>query len=357
VNSRERVLTALDHRQPDRCPTYLWINDDAMMGLVAYLGVSTVSEAEEILRIDKWHEVDAVVCPPDDYSDRIAALAPSEYREAPGFHTAGNGRVVRMHEGAAYLEDVVWHPLGSAQSPSDLESYPFPDVEWIHDDAGLTRDIAQRKKAGHVVYGLVDQAFKQAWYLRGMHKVLMDFYINVDLINDLYDRLYAYMTDYCSSLVRSGVDMIQLIGDLGMQNKLMISPAIWRKYDKWRLAKMIAKLKGINPALKMYMHTDGDVREIIEDLIQVGIDVLNPIQPECMDPVEIKKKYGDRLTLHGAVSLQRTLPFCSPEEVRQEVRYLIEHCNVNGGFVLGPSNVMFKELPAENIVAMYDAVY
>jgi len=357
MNSRERILAALDHRQPDRCPTYLWINDDAMVGLMAHLGTHSVQETEELLRIDTWREVEAVVSYPADYMDRIADLIPADLRGAPGLAMADNGRVVRMHDGAAYLEDVVWHPLEAAVDPSDLDQYPFPEAAWVRDDADLSRRISTLKESGCLVYGLVDQAFKQAWYLRGMHRVLMDFYLNPDFINALYDKLYFYMIAYCSSLVRAGVDMIQLIGDLGMQNKLIMSPAIWREHDKWRVANMIAELKRINPSVKLYMHTDGDVREIIDDLIQVGIDVLNPIQPECMDPVEIKRKYGERLTLHGAVSLQRTLPFGSPAEVRRKVRHLIECCNVNGGFVLGPSNVMFKEIPPENIVAMYKAVY
>ena len=357
MNSRQRLLTALAHKQPDRCPTYIWINDDAMMNVVEYLGAKSVQQAEEILRIDKWQEVGLNVSYPDDYPARIEALVPSEYKSSSKLRMTANGRVIRSHEAAAYLEDVVWHPLQEAENAKDLDVYPFPQKDWIDVPDGLEREIERYKETDHVVYGLIDQAFKLAWLLRGMHNVLMDFLIRPDLIHEIYDRLYAFSTAYCAHLVRAGVDMIQLIGDLGMQNALIMSPAVWREFDKWRLEKLISELKGMNPDLKLYMHTDGDVREIIEDLIEVGIDVLNPIQPECMDPVQIKRQYGHRLTLHGAVSLQRTLPFGAPEEVKEEVRYLIENCNVNGGFVLGPSNVMFKEIPPENIAAMYAAVY
>lgn len=201
------------------------------------------------------------------------------------------------------------------------------------------------------------QAFKSAWLVRGMNNVLMDYLINPNLINEMYERIYSFATASCISLVKAGVDMIEITGDIGMQRGLMMSPAVWRKFDKERLGKLILRLKEINPDLKMFMHTDGDVSEIIEDLIEIGIDILNPIQPECMAPAEIKKKYGDRLVLHGAVSLQKTLPFGSPEDVREEVRFLIKNCNVDGGFVIGPSNVLFKEIPPENIVAMYEAVY
>jgi len=357
MNSRERILTALAHKQPDRCPTYIWINDDAMQNVTEYLGVGSAEEAEEALGIDKWQAVGLNIAYPEECLARIEALVPPEYKDNPEFYVTQEGRVVRIHEGASYLEDAVWYPLQDAESVEDLDIYPFPQEEWIEVPEGLEDEIKRLKETHHVVYGGVPQPFKSAWLVRGMHNVLMDYLIRPDLINEMYERIYSFSTAYCVRLVRAGVDMIQIVGDLGMQNSLIMSPKVWRKFDKWRLRKMIAKLKGINPDLKIYMHTDGDVSEIIEDLIEVGIDVLNPIQPECMDPVEIKRKYGDRLVLHGAVSLQKTLPFGSPEDVKEEVRYLIKNCNVNGGFVIGPSNVLFKEIPPENIVAMYEAVY
>ena len=356
MNSRQRLLTALSHRQPDRCPTYIWINHDAMMNVVEYLGAKSVRGAEEILKIDRWQRVRPVVTRPEDYSARIDALVPSEYRSSPEFHVTPLGRVVRVHEGAAYMEDAVWYPLQNAASDADLDAYPFPQPDWISVPDELVSAIQAYKEADRFVYGDINQVFSLAWQLRGMNNVLADFLINPQLIGEVYDRLYSYVASFFGQLVRAGVDMVQLIGDVGMQNSLMMSPAVWREFDKGRIEKLIKELKGINPDLIIYMHTDGNVSEIIEDLIEVGIDVLNPIQPECMDPVQIKREYGNRLVLHGAVSMQRTLPLGSPEDVKQEVRYLIENCNVNGGFVLGPSNVIFKEIPPENVVAMYEAV-
>ncbi|MCK4590279.1 MAG: hypothetical protein KAT86_00895, partial [Candidatus Latescibacteria bacterium] len=294
---------------------------------------------------------------PDKYLEKINSLIPAQYRNNPEFYVTDEGRVVRVHEGSDYLEDAVWYPLQQVEKVQDLDVYPFPQEEWIEVPEALKEEVKRCKEEGYIVSGGVAQPFKSAWLVRGMHNVLMDYLVNPDLINEMYDKIYSFSTAYCEKLVEAGVDMIQITGDLGMQDRMIMSPEIWRKFDKERLKKMISKLKGINPELKLYMHTDGNVQDIVEDLIEVGIDILNPIQPECMDPVEIKKKYGDRLVLHGAVSLQKTLPFGSPEDVKAEVRYLIENCNVNGGFVLGPSNVLFKEIPPENIIAMYEAVY
>lgn len=348
---------AFSHRQPDRCPTYIWINDDALEKLVEYMGASSVEGAKEGLGIDKWQEVRLNISPPDGYQERIDSLVPSKYKNNEEFCVTSEGRAVCIHEGSDYLEDTVWYPLQKIDKVKDLDIYPFPQEDWIELPDNLENEVKEYKEAGYVVSAEIAQPFKSAWLLRGMHNVLMDFLINPDLISEIYERIYSFATAQCLHLVKAGVDVIKIVGDLGMQKSLIMSPDTWRKFDKWRLRKIIPKLKEINPELKLYMHTDGDVSEIIDDLIEVGIDILNPIQPECMSPVEIKRKYGDRLVLHGGVSLQRTLPFGAPSEVKEEVKYLIENCNVDGGYVLGPSNVLFKEIPPENIVAMYEAVY
>ena len=376
-NSRQRILTTLSHKQPDRCVTYIWIDKDAMKRLMQYMRVSSSEEAKEELGIDKWlvqymkvssseeakkelgieGGVGLKVVRPDDCQERIDSLIPSEYKDNERYRATSDGRVVKIHESADYLEDVVFYPLENIDKVEDLDVYPFPEPDWIKVEGDLKDNIRRYKEEGFVVSSAIPQPFKSAWVLRGMHNVLMDYLINPDLVNEIYEKIYSFDTAYCTALVKAEVDMISIIGDLGMQNGLMMSPAVWRKFDKERLRKLISRLKKINPELKMYMHTDGDVGEIINDLIEIGIDILNPIQPECMNPVELKRKYGDRLVLHGAVSLQRTLPFGSPKDVKEEVRYLIKNCNVNGGFVIGPSNVLFKEIPPENIVAMYKANY
>ena len=356
-DSRQRILTTLSHKQPDRCVTYIWIDNDAMKRLMQYMKLSSSEEVKEELGIDKWIGVGAKIKKPDDYQERINSLVPFKYKNDEGYYVTSDGRVVKKHKNANYLEDVVWYPLGNIDKVKDLDIYPFPQPDWIKIQNDLSDKIRRYGKEGFVVSGGIAQPFKSAWLIRGMDNVLMDYLINPDLINEMYGRIYSFDTAYCKALVKAGVDMITITGDLGMQNRLIMSPEVWRKFDKEKMRNLILQLKEINSDLRIFMHTDGDVREIIDDLIEIGIDILNPIQPECMDPVKIKRKYGDKLVLHGAVSLQKTLPFGSPEDVREEVKYLIKNCNIDGGFVVGPSNVLFKEIPPENVVAMYEAVY
>ena len=156
-------------------------------------------------------------------------------------------------------------------------------------------------------------------------------------------------------MARAGVDMVRIVGDIAMQDRVMMGPARWRRFDKPRMAKLIRTCRAVRPELHFFFHSDGKLTELVDDLIEVGFDVLNPIQPECMDPVEVKRRWGDRITLHGCISIQRTLPFGTPSDVRREVEGLIRQCGLDGGLVLMPSNNIQPDTPLENIIACYHA--
>lgn len=356
TTSRQRILTCFEHRQPDRVPTFIWINPDATQRLAAHLGLGSETEVHERLRIDRWESVGLQVRAPAECQDQIRSLVPDHYKDDDRYHVNSSGRVVRLHPGSDYLEDSVWHPLAEAEAPEDLDLYPLPRQEWITVPEDLPHRVQALKDQGAVVMGHLTQPFKAAWLLRGMDNVLMDYAIRPGLLDRLYDVLYGFQEAMGARMAEAGVDIVQITGDIAMQNSLIMSPDAWRRFDKARLKRLISALKEANPGVRAMMHTDGDARAIVEDLIECGLDILNPIQPECMDPVEFKRECGDRLVMHGCVSLQKTLPFGSPHDVESEIQHLIEHCNANGGLCLGPSNVIFKEIPPENVVAMYDAV-
>ena len=131
---------------------------------------------------------------------------------------------------------------------------------------------------------------------------------------------------------------------------------LWRKWLKPRLKRGIDSAKSINPDVLCYYHSDGDISDIIEDLIEIGVDILNPIQPECMDPVAVKERYGSRVNLWGTIGTQTTMPFGTPKEVRREVRRMIEDAGRDGGLVIAPTHVLEPEVPFENIEAYVEAV-
>lgn len=137
---------------------------------------------------------------------------------------------------------------------------------------------------------------------------------------------------------------------------MLISPDMWRTYFKPRMAAFIAELKAINPGVKVAYHSDGNIRPIIPELIEIGIDVLNPIQPASMDPAEIKRDFGDKLCFWGTIDEQYTLPFGSPDEVCDEVRERLRTIGKDGGLILAPTHHVQLDTPTENFWAMIETI-
>jgi len=150
--------------------------------------------------------------------------------------------------------------------------------------------------------------------------------------------------------------MIWTGDDIGAQNSMLIAPETWRRFLKPRMARLIAAVKGINPSLKVAYHSDGRIDAVIPELIEIGVDVLNPIQPKSMDPVALKKQYGDRLCFWGSIDEQQTLPFGGPQDVRAEVLTRLHTLGKDGGLIIGPTHHVQLDTPVENIQALVDTV-
>jgi uroporphyrinogen-III decarboxylase len=150
--------------------------------------------------------------------------------------------------------------------------------------------------------------------------------------------------------------MIWIGDDIGTQNQMLISPKMWREFLKPRMANFIAEIKSINSDLKVAYHTDGKIDPIIPELIEIGLDVLNPIQPASMDPSQIKKNFGDRLCFWGTIDEQHTLPFGNPSDVEAEVRHRLKTVGKDGGLILAPTHHVQLDTPLENFWAMVNTI-
>jgi uroporphyrinogen-III decarboxylase len=139
-----------------------------------------------------------------------------------------------------------------------------------------------------------------------------------------------------------------------MQNQMLISPQLFREFFKPRYARLFAKWKVLNPALKIAFHSDGNIFSIIPDLIEVGLDILNPVQPKSMDPATVKKMYGDKLTLWGTIDIQEVLPFGTAEDVAREVKLRLRTVGKGGGLIISPAHNIQPEVPLANILAFYE---
>jgi uroporphyrinogen decarboxylase len=258
-----------------------------------------------------------------------------------------------------HFEEIV-PPMASFTSIDELESYPWPDVT-----ATYRRDIARERtkevqELGYAAVGWPPMKggtfFETAWGLRGFEALIMDMMTNQDFAACLLDKITALSIANAVFFADSGVDVLLTGDDFGMQERMIISPEMWREWFKPRYAALISAAKEANPDLLVFYHSDGMIEPIIPELVEVGIDILNPVQPECLDPAKLKKTYGDQLAFWGTIGTQSTLPYGTVEEVRATVKERIETVGCGGGLLLAPTHLIEPDVPWENILALFDAI-
>jgi uroporphyrinogen decarboxylase len=358
MTPRERIVAALSHRVPDRTPTYGWFHHEVQRRLKEHYHTDDWDCVLAQLGIEGW----AGLAPWLDFPGfrERATLRPGPLPGTPVVWLDERtyedewGVRYRLGEGGWY-EEWVGGPLVDAETVADIERAALPTTAQIREPEDYAGQVAALKARELFVTGGIANPYLRAWELRGMHNVLADYLINRGLLEALYDRLYELFGEMTKRMARAGVDMICVTGDIAMQDRIIMGPQSWRAVDKPRLARLIADCRAINPDVFFYIHSDGNVMALMDDLVEIGFNVINPIQPECMDPFEVKRRWGDRITLHGGISLQRTLPFGTPEQVREEVEALIRGCGYDGGLVVFPSNVIQPDTTVENVIACFHA--
>jgi uroporphyrinogen decarboxylase len=196
--------------------------------------------------------------------------------------------------------------------------------------------------------------FERAWTLRGMQNLLIDMLEAPEFVDELLDNILAYDLGILEDVLKYDIDGVLFGDDWGQQNGLLFGPRLWRRFIKPRISQLYRMTKENGKAV--FIHCCGKVQELFPELIELGLDVFNPFQPDVMDPYEIKKQYGERLSFYGGVSVQKLLPFGTPAEIHDEVKRLIEHVGRGGGFIISPSHDMPGDIPLENLLAFIEAV-
>ncbi len=354
---RERVAAALNHVSPDRCP---WQS-------------TFTPEFAERLRADLRFDVSAGAHNPHGGGnpyDLEIALDQDLLITSVGWANSYYG------EGREYLDEwgVGWlsvpyatpygvghytEPCGHPLADADVEAvarYRSPDPSRPELYVDAARLIAEHGSEYWIVGSTVTTIFETAWALRGLEQLLTDFIEDPDLADAILEIPYRYHLTAAETLVQMGVDMIWLGDDVGQQQGMFISPRHWRRFLKPRMAHIVERVKAINPDVKVAYHTDGCVYAVIPELIEIGIDVLNPIQPAAMDPVRVKREYGKDLCFWGSMDEQHTLPFASPQEVSKEVADRVATLGAGGGLILAPTHHVQLDTPLENFWAMVEAV-
>jgi uroporphyrinogen decarboxylase len=345
MTSRERVLKAVRHEETGRVPLFYRDVPEVDVRIRRDLGVSTRDELLEHLGIDfRW--IDPIYVGPP-LEDKVTGLKRDiwgvEYRWVEGGH-------------GGQWEPIAF-PLEQVEDIAALEDYPWPKIEWFDFnavDAQLKRyqDYATMTAPGVASPGILNTI----QFLVGMERTMTDMLINPDFFHALGERILAFNLEYIERLYAvagNRIDFFRIGEDYGAQRGLLFGIPQWREFIRPSLVAMSRVPKSHGSLY--YQHTCGSVRELIPDLIDVGVDVLDPIQVTAagMDPRKLKAEFGDRLCFSGGVDEQDLLPHGTPEQVAQGVRELIDAMAPGGGFFLGSTHNFQADIPTENIVAMY----
>lgn len=342
MTPRERWLAVLERRLPDRVPMDYWATAEATQKLVDHLGVPDMGAAAERLHLDR----------PFSVAPRYVGPRPE-----PGADIFGC-RSQRVDYGTGVYSEFVYSPLAQYETVSEIErDYRWPSADWW-DYSDIPDQIVGHEE--EPIRGGGSEPFLRYASLRGREQGYMDLILRPDLVHYCLDKLFdlAYQDTLRIYEAIPGTVMITYVAeDLGSQESLLFSPGQIHEFLLPRMKRMMDLAH--SAGAYVFHHSDGAVRDILPDMIEAGIDVLNPVQWRCkgMEREGLKGDFGDRIVFHGAMDNQYTIPFGTVEEVRQEVLDNLRILGEGGGYILAPCHNIQAVGPPENVVAMYDAAY
>jgi uroporphyrinogen decarboxylase len=346
VTGRERILAALDGREPDRVPLAL-----------AFYHVDAAALAPPGAWRDDLVDVGFVDFPVSDEEEELRRLA----MPYDGDTRIGSPAQAARYAMWGYRSEDPEHgnPLERATSLADLERFPFPAAGGPRVVAELARQVDDLHRAGLAAGGntphLGGELFEAAWRLRGLEAFLIDLVERKEMAHFLLDRLAELARRNAATLAAAGVDVLALDDDVGMPGTMMIGPATWREFFRDRLDGIIGAARAVRPDIRLIYHSDGHVEPILDDLVELGFAAINPLQPEHMDAVRIRRRYGSRLALWGTVGRQTTFAFEDAAAVRREVGSRIETLG-RAGLVLCPAyDIDEPDIPWANVAAFLEA--
>jgi uroporphyrinogen decarboxylase len=379
MTSRERVNTAVNHQQPDRIPIDLGgfqtgIHKRAYEALIHHLGLE-----EEIQILDP---VQQLAIPSETVLRKfhtdiryITAHGPDSFqgvikineRDGKRWHDLRDefGVVWSMPEDQMLYMDISHHPLANA-TLKDVEAYPFPNGGDPTRFTGVREQALAMRHAQPTPFaissGICGVTYEVCWYMRGLERWFMDMMENPTFCEALIDRTAQYWVDWMGGFLGQVGDLLDIImigDDLAGQHGPLFSPKFYRKVVRPRQQRVIDTIKKHTHA-KIWYHTCGNCSQYIPDLIEMGVDILNPVQISArqMEPKSLKEKFGKNMVFWGGgIDSQHVLPFASPDVIRQEVKKNVEILKRGGGYVFNNVHNIQAGVPPENIVAMYEAAY
>ncbi|OIO93527.1 MAG: hypothetical protein AUK03_08095 [Anaerolineae bacterium CG2_30_64_16] len=383
MNSRERLLTTLDHREPDRVPFDLGSTQVTGIHIVAYRALRDRLELR-LVTPTLCDNVQGLALPDDDLLDQLRVDVRGLF-PLNSHNDAVDARMRREPKGdgeevEAFIDEwgilqhrpypdglyftAVRHPLAGAITVDDVARYPWPDTGASRRIAGLHDLAAAYRAQGRAVMikGVLAGIFEMAQRVRGMAPLMMDMASGEALAGALLDKMVELKLAFWEMALpqlRDVVDVISEADDYGTQVSQLISPRMFRQMIKPRLAILFGRIHALAPGAKLFFHSCGNVRPLLPDFIELGVDILNPVHVRAtgMNPARLKRDFGrDIVFWGGGVDTQDVLPHGTPAEVRDDVRRNIEALAPGGGFVFNTVHNIQADVPPENIVAMVEAL-
>ncbi len=371
LTSRERVLRTIQHQEPDRVPFNLNLTVDIYHRLRSYLGLPVEKEKSMGVWTDVSPSMDLLEAMQVDFY-YIGLKVPSKQKivypeDGLIYDEWGIGRKKVVRDDGSYYFEMVKYPLSGA-TLQEIEEYPWPNPHDPERIEGLREKILQARNETDkaIIAKFSNSIWEQSWWLYGLQDWMEALATHPEIPCAIMDKVcQAAVGTMTAGLEVAGdlVDIVRLSGeDLGTQSSPMISPSMYENYVRprferlWSVAK--AKLKEKNSSAKLMLHSCGNVRAFIPSWIEMGLDILDPIQPKAngMEPDGLKHDFGDRLVFHGGIDIQEILPFGSPEDVKREVRRYIRALGSGGGYIVAPAHNVQSDVPPENLVAIRDAI-
>lgn len=355
MDSRERTFRSLNFEEPDRVPVDVWMSDGFRAKLEAGLGIPTAAFLDRHDVDLRYIEGPAYVGPP------LRTFADGSDEDIWGVRR----KTVRVPtaDGTEIYKELIEAPLARAATPEDVEEYGhWPSPDWF-DYGGVGAQCRKIREQGRVAVFMGDRLnriaqLKPAMYLRGVEAIFADMILNPEIAKTVFRRIRTFYEAYAERIYKAAdgaLDIVLTGDDFGSQNGPLVSPEMWVEFLGEGFARYVSQAKA--HGLRVMHHTCGSVKPLIPLMTERGLDILQSLQPEAadMDPRDLKTRFGGQLVFHGGISIQKTLPFGTPEDVRREVRERVAALAPGGGYILCTSHNIQADTLLRNAEALLQA--
>ena len=349
--SRERARAALAHKKPDRVP-YCAIRNAQIESLVTGMALLPDHRAFCVEGDFAFLHIE-----PKVERNRFKPYL-KELPSNVSLSYWGIGQEPQTTDDGWHAGHRMFHPLAGLDLVEDLVQYPFPDLAGSGADRGLEDKVDALKAEGYTVLGQMSQTILETAYnMRGLEQLMIDFYERPLYVEFLFQKIAEQRHFQARRFAEAGVDILRIGDDIATQTGLLVSPKLYRERIKSFHASIIAEARRINPNIDVKYHSDGKLTALLPDLIDIGVTIINPVQPECMDLARIKREFGSELVLWGCMPGQSVFAHGSRDDVQRHLHFLMEHVGMDGGFVVKFTNFLITDKSLENLQAFFEIFY